>query len=165
MRVVVLGSCDIRDDWAPPGAVTYDKIVATMLRNQGHNPEVTSLSMTPARYVYLDNEPFTRQPFDYLAMEVTSSWLTVRTITRSVARMAPRPIKRAFVGVSQNLTHLAGGPQDVWLRKTPTLRGRALRFVRSCLAAVIPRTPSPRPMSSRSSCSRRHASAAKGAPA
>lgn len=136
-RVVVLGSCCIRRDWCPPGAETYDRIVGNVLRRQGEPVESVGVSMTPAAYTRLNSYPFSGEPFDYLAMEVTSSWLTVRTIARRVARTTPRPLARGFVGATRALQNWAGGPQNVWVRRSGSLRARIVRLIRSGVARFI----------------------------
>ncbi|MEX2236646.1 MAG: SGNH/GDSL hydrolase family protein [Dehalococcoidia bacterium] len=92
--------------------------------------------MTPAAYMRR-SYPFASEPFDYLAMEVTSSWLTVRTIARRISRGTPKPFARAFVKTTNLLHDWAGGSQNVWVKRSPGLKARTVRLIRASMARII----------------------------
>lgn len=136
-RVIVLATCNITDPMRPEGSESWNWVVGRKLRALGQEMEVEGLSMWPARYVRLRQEQAVQRPFDYLVIEISTAWHTMRTMVSRVQHSAPRPIRRGFVKATVGLTNWAGGPQKVWSSKKPGLRGRGLVILRDVASRVF----------------------------
>jgi hypothetical protein len=140
-RAVVLATCNITEPLTPKGGRPWTQVLEDKLKEQGSDIEVKARSMTPGKYANLAPDPLMKQPFDYLIMEITGAWLTMRTLTARVQRSTPAPVRRRFVSGVRSVTDWAGGPQKVWASRDPGFKGKVLHFVRDATKKVVKPRP------------------------